>query len=91
MEFKASKGVSLADVLKIGLETAKPNLDVAWQKGAEEGYEIGYEAAQAEYEVTYWCSRCRRRHLSIVTYDEKEDAAALMYKAAWYDPNCPAR
>ena len=28
-----------------------------------------------EYEATYWCSRCSRRHLSITT-DEAMNAAA---------------
>ena len=88
VEFKKNTGLSMADVLKIGLEKAKPDLETAWLQGAEEGYEIGYGVAQSEYEVSYWCGRCRRFHLSITTADEKKDAANLMYKAGWHDPNC---
>lgn len=75
-------------MLNIGLEKAKPDLEAAWLQGAEEGHEIGYTAALAEYEVTYWCSRCRRRHLSITTDEEKEAAAEIMYRAGWHDPDC---
>lgn len=90
-KFKRAQGVSMADVLKIGLGKAKPDLDTAWLKGAEEGYETGYSVAQSEFEVTYWCSRCRRCHLSILTPEEKEDAANLMFRAGWHDPDCRVR
>ena len=91
IEFKKAKGVSMADVLKFGLELSKPNIDSAWQDGAEEGYEIGYGVAKDEYEVGYWCGRCRRFHLTINSAQEKEYAANAMYKAGWHDPNCRAR
>ena len=78
----------MADVLKIGLEKAKPDLDAAEMQGQEEGYEIGYEMAKADYQVIYWCSRCRRRHLSIATHEEKQAAAEMMYIAGWHNPDC---
>ena len=83
MEFKESMGQSMANVLKLGLELAQPDLLEAWTEG--------FEAAQEEYEVSYRCHRCRRPHLSITSDDEKADAAALMYKAGWYDPDCHSR
>ena len=58
-ELKKEHGLSMGDLLRIGLEKAKPELEAAYQRGMEEGYEI----AQDEYEVTFWCSRCRRRPL----------------------------
>ena len=61
----------------------------AYLKGHQEGESAGYEKAKAEYEVTYFCWRCRRRHLSITSQEEKESAANLMFEAEWYDPNCP--
>ena len=84
-ELKEKRGLSMGDLLRIRLEKAKPNLDAAYHQGLEEGYDI----AKDEYEVTYWCSRCRRRHLRIHTDEEKEAAAKLMYEAGWHSPACP--
>ena len=41
-----------------------------------------------EYEVTYWCSRCSRRHLSITTDEAMNAAAQLMYEAGWHSTAC---
>jgi len=89
--FKRAQNMSMADVLKIGLERARPDTEKAWSKGAEEGYETGYAVAKGEFEVNYWCSRCRRSHLSINSQEEMEAAANLMFKAGWHDPNCRIR
>ena len=86
-----SFGASFANILKIGLGKAKPDLEAAWQMGAEFGYETWYYNAQQEFEVTYRCHRCRKRHLSIETEDERENAAKMMYQAGWYDSNCRRR
>ena len=86
-----SSGASIADIFKIGLDKAEPDLEAAWQVGAEFGYGTGYNDAQQEFEVTYWCHRCRKRHISIATEDEREDAAKMMYQAGWYDPDCRPR
>ena len=83
-ELKEVHDLSLGDVLRIGLETAKPDLDKAYTQGLTEGY----EDAKDEYEVTYWCSGCRRRHMSITTDEEKQAAAQLMYDAGWESSAC---
>ena len=36
-EMKAEHGLSLGDLLRIGLEKAKPDLEAAHQQGMEEG------------------------------------------------------
>jgi len=87
-ELKEVHDLSLGDVLRHGLETAKPDLDKAYTQGLTEGYEDGYGEAKDEYEVIYWCSGCRRRHLSINTVEEKEAAAQLMYDAGWESSAC---
>ena len=98
-ELKETHNLSLGDVLRIGMEKAKPDLDAAYERGREEayqeeyqayseGYEEGYEEAKMEYEVTYWCSRCRRRHMTITTDEEKKAAAQLMYDAGWHSTAC---
>ena len=80
---KDTAGLSMADVLKVGLEKAQPDLEAA--------YHQGYEEAEAEYKVTYWCAHCRERHMVITTDAEKEAACKLMYQAGWYNPKCPVR
>ena len=40
-EIKDSSGHSVADLLKIGTDRAKPDLDAAWFTGADFGYELG--------------------------------------------------
>ena len=87
-ELRESSGLSLGDILKPDLNKLEPNLGEAFERRMMEGYEVGYDAAEQEYEVTYWCSRCRRGHLSITTEKEKEAAAELMYQAGWHDPRC---
>lgn len=91
MKVKKAQGISMANVLQIGLGKAKPDIGKAWWKGADEGYETGYGVAKGEFEVNYWCSRCRRSHLSIRSKEEMEAAANLMFKAGWHDPNCRIR
>ena len=83
-EMKEERGLSMGDLLRIGLEKAKPDLEVAY----DQGMAVGYDIAKDEYEVTYWCSRCRRRHISVTTDEEKEAAAELLYQAGWYSAAC---
>jgi hypothetical protein len=84
-KLKEEHGLSLADVFRIGLETARPQLDAAEQRGEKKGY----QKAKREYAVTYWCARCRQRHLTITSAEEKEAAANLMFRAGWQTPACP--
>lgn len=81
-KLKDEHGLSLGDVLCIGLEKAKPQLDAAQQRGEKKGY----QKAKREYAVTYWCARCRQRHLTITSDEEKEAAADLMFRAGWHSP-----
>lgn len=81
---KEEHGLSLGDVLRIGLEKAEPDLDATLERGMIEGYEI----AKDEYEVTYWCSQCQRRHMSITSDEEKAAAANLMHRAGWHSAGC---
>ena len=91
-ELKEEHNLSLGDVLRIGVEKVKPDLDAAFKQGEFEGYEAGfydgYDGAKEDYEVTYWCSQCRRRHMTINSDKEKEAAAKLMYQAGWYSTTC---
>ena len=78
---KETAGLSTADVLKIGLDKARPAVDA--------GFAEAYEVAHAEYAVTYSCSRCHRRHMTVTSDEEKEAAAKFMYQTGWHNPKCP--
>ena len=81
---KEVQGISLGDVLRIGLEKAKPDLAAARTRGFAEGYEM----AREQYEVTFWCNGCRRGYLSIKSQEAKEAAAQMMYDAGWHSSAC---
>lgn len=83
-EVKEQYGLSVADVVRFGVEIAEPDLGSAFDQGLSEGYEI----ARAEFEVTFRCSRCGRRHLSITDEKTKEAVSDLLYRAGWHSPTC---
>lgn len=90
-ELKALKeqtGQSVADVLRVGLGKAQAASGETYDRALLEGYEIGCEQAKEEYEVTYWCAKCRRRHMSITSDDEKEAVANFIYQAGWHSEAC---
>ena len=84
---KETAGMSLADILKVGLEKSQAAAGDALEKGFKEGY----ETAEAEYKVTYRCGRCRPPHLSITSDEEKKVAATFLYEAGWGDLSCHQR
>ncbi len=88
---KETTGQSAAEVLKVGLGKVKAVAGDAYDKGREDGYVKGFEDARTRYQVTFYCARCRRRHLAVTSDEQKEDVANLMYKAGWYDPACSQR
>lgn len=79
-EVNTASGMSIADVLRVGLDKAKP--------AVEEAFHVGYYDAMREYEVEYWCDRCGERHVSLTSAEEKEAAAAYMYDHGWHDTRC---
>lgn len=81
---KQESGMSVADVIRIGLDKAEPEVKAAYNRGVEDGF----EAAREIYEAPYPCSVCGRWHLSITTLEEKEAAAELMHQDGWYCPQC---
>lgn len=76
----ATSGMSVADVLRVGLDKCKP--------ATEQAFNRGYEYARSIYEVTCWCSGCDRGGLSIELSEEKEAAAELLYREGWYCRKC---
>lgn len=76
----AVSGMSIADILRVGLDKAKPAI--------EEAFNEGYDDAESYNRITYRCSECGEPHLSITTEKEKEAAAEYMYDHGWHDPRC---
>ena len=81
---KFESGMSAADVLRNGLDRAKPDIKAAYERGVEDGVETGREI----YEVPYACGECGEWHLSISSDEEKVAAAAFMTQQGWHDPRC---
>ena len=50
---RESSGLSLGDILRIGLKKTQPDLEAVREESFVEGYGIGYSAAKEEYEGTY--------------------------------------
>jgi predicted DNA-binding protein len=79
---KATVGMSVAEVLRVGLDKIQPEM--------EKFFDLGEEDARGTYEVTYCCSECGEPHLSISSNAEKEAAAQYMYENGWHDRRCRA-
>lgn len=73
-------GMSVADVLRVGLDKAMPAIEGA--------FNLGYDDAERRFKVIYLCSECGEQTLSIGTREQKEAAAELMYQDGWYCPEC---
>ena len=81
---KSESGMSTADIIRIGLDKAKPDLEASFQKGVE----VGFERSREKYEVPYECSECGRWHLSISTLEEKVAVAEYMSEHGWHHEDC---
>ena len=100
---KAVSGLSVAQVLKVGLEKAQTSTGEAHEKGYRMGLQMGqkqgiqkgkiegFEAAKKKYAVSYYCTYCGERHLTIESNEEKKAAAVMMSEAGWHDLACKGR
>ena len=77
---KSKSGMSVADVLRVGLNKARPPIEMT--------FGLAYKDAEMRYKVNYLCSGCGRDDMSIQSEEEKEAAAELMYRDGWYCPRC---
>lgn len=91
-ELRTTAGFSFAQVFRTGLRKAnlavEKGLDGARQEGYRQGLARGCEVTKAKYSVSYYCARCRKKHLTIGTAKEKAAAARLMFEAGWHSPQC---
>ena len=81
---KFESGMSTADVMRIAVDKARPDVKAAYERGVENGY----SSAKALYEVRYRCAECGEPHLSITSGEEEKAAADFMHQQGWHDPMC---
>lgn len=87
---RKTEGRSFADVLKIGLgilevrakEEGKIRIDAL-----DEGYGVGYEEAEAEYEVVYPCKVCREP-IAVTSDQERQAISQYMQEHGWAHAEC---
>ena len=61
-DLKEMSGLSMADILKAGLDKLKPDVDQFYDQGLKDGYEM----AEEEFKVLATCSGCGEVHLLVV-------------------------
>ena len=83
-QLKHESGMSLADVIRIGLDKAEPNVKAAFHRGVE----YGFEEAREFFEVRFQCRRCGLWHQAITTDELKAAAAEFMYQQGLSDIEC---
>jgi len=87
---KKVEGRSMADILKAGLGLIEVKIraeEEMWQRGYNEGYEKGIEAAEKLYMVTYPCSNCGQMK-AVTTDEEKKAIRDFMVQSGWCHADC---
>ena len=81
-EMKEMSGLSMSDILKIGLEKLEPDVHQFYDQGLKDGYEV----AEEEFKVLAPCSGCGEAHLPVV--GERMKAAAAQRMIGWTGRTC---
>ncbi len=81
-ELRLMSGLSMADILKAGLDRLKPDTEASYERGLKDGYQI----AKEEFEVMAQCFGCGEAHLSIV--GETMKAVAAQKVTGWTGRGC---
>ena len=87
---KEAEGKSVTDVLKVGiglLEAKVSKENEAKRQGYEEGFNDGYEQAEARYKVTFPCSVCRKT-IAVTDKTTKEAVKRYMVEHGWGHAEC---
>ena len=81
-EMKEMSGLSMADVLKAGLDKLEPDVHQFYDQGLNDGYEI----AEEEFKVMAPCGACGEPHLPVV--GETMKAVAARRLTGWTGKGC---
>ena len=60
-DLKETSGLSMADILKVGLGKLKPDVDQFYDQGLKDGYQI----AEEEFKPLATCGACGEAHLRL--------------------------
>ena len=81
-DLKEMSGLSMANILKAGMDKLKPDVDQFYDQGLKDGYEM----AEAEFKVLATCSGCGKVHLPVVGERMKAVAAQRLFD--WTGKGC---
>ncbi len=82
-ELRLMSDLSLADILKAGLDRLKPDTEASYERGLKDGYEV----AEEEFRVMAPCGACGEAHLPVTSKAMK--AAAAERLIGWSAKSCP--
>ena len=81
-DLKEMSGLSMANILKAGMDKLKPDVDQFYDQGLKDGYEM----AEEEFKVLATCSGCEEAHLPVV--GERMKAVAAQRLIGWTGRSC---
>jgi len=82
-ELQRIEDISMGDILREALGKQLPEA----KRAHNTGYNKGYEAAMAEYAVTFYCRKCEQR-IPITSADAKQILSSYMTNSKWVHVNC---
>ena len=77
-DLKITTGMSMAEILKAGLDKIQPDAEEIYERG----YVDGYEVAEEEFKVMATCSGCGKAHLPVTGELKTAAARWLIYWSA---------
>ena len=83
-ELQKTAGLSMADILRIGLGKAQPDFEEAYDRGVQDGY----GSAEDLYKIVVRCARCDKNHLIIEGNAVKARVSRLLYQSGWHATAC---
>ncbi len=82
LDLQATTGMSMADILKAGLDKIQPDAEEIYERGFRDGYGV----AREEFEVFAPCGACGKAHLSVTGPQMKGAVAQRL--SGWNAKNC---
>ena len=81
-DLKEMADLSMADILKAGLDRLKPDTEASYERGLKDGYEV----AEEEFRVMAPCGACGEAHLPVTSKAMK--AAVAERLIGWSAKSC---
>ena len=81
-DMRVTSGLSMADILKTGLDKLEPDVNQFYDRGLSDGYDMGKQ----DFELLALCSGCGRAHIPVV--GEVMRAAVAQKSFGWTAKSC---